>query len=202
MSPTTLATVAADPTIAERSAAMLALSVEVLVSGGFAIFALLCVGLVVVGLPGAWVMIAAAIAIDLLDGLWLPAGAPLTFHPLTIAAAALVAGIGELLEFLLSAAGAKRFGASGRGMLGSVVGGVLGALGGTVILPIAGTIMGALIGTAAGAILGELSHGNRTLRDTARPATGAVVGRLLGTLAKLPCAALVAVILVVAVFAR
>lgn len=202
MSSTALATVAGDPTIAERSAAMLALSVEVLVSGGFAIFALLCVGLVVVGLPGAWIMIAAAIAIDLLDGLWLPAGAPLTFHPLTIAAAAIVAGIGELLEFLLSAAGAKRFGASGRGMLGSVVGGVLGALGGTVILPIAGTIMGALIGTAAGAILGELSHGNRTLRDTARPATGAVVGRLLGTLAKLPCAALVAVILVVAVFAR
>jgi uncharacterized protein YqgC (DUF456 family) len=195
MTPSHLAAVATNPSL-------VALSVEVLVSGGFAIFALLCVGLVVVGLPGAWIMIAGAIAIDLLDSLWLPAGAPLTFHPLTIAAAALVAGIGELLEFLLSAAGAKRFGASGRGMIGSVVGGVLGALGGTVILPIAGTIMGALIGTATGAILGELSHGNRTLRDTARPAAGAVVGRLLGTLAKLPCAALVAVILAVAVFVR
>lgn len=195
MTPSHLAAVATNPSL-------VALSVEVLVSGGFAIFALLCVGLVVVGLPGAWIMIAGAIAIDLLDSLWLPAGAPLTFHPLTIAAAALVAGIGELLEFLLSAAGAKRFGASGRGMIGSVVGGVLGALGGTVILPIAGTIMGALIGTATGAILGELSHGNRTLRDTARPAAGAVVGRLLGTLAKLPCTALVAVILAVAVFVR
>ena len=181
---------------------MVGVSVEILVSFGFAIFAALCVGLVAVGLPGAWIMIAAAVLVDLLDSLWLPAGAPLTFHPLTIAAAALVASVGELLEFMLSAAGAKRFGATGRGMIGSVVGGVVGAIGGTVVLPIAGTIVGALIGTAAGAILGELSHGNRSLRDTARPATGAVIGRLLGTLAKLPCAAAVFVILAVAVFVR
>jgi uncharacterized protein YqgC (DUF456 family) len=181
---------------------MVGVSVEILVSFGFAIFAALCVGLVAVGLPGAWIMIFAAVLIDVLDGLWLPAGAPLTFHPITLGIAAVVAGVGELLEFMLSAAGAKRFGASGRGMIGSVVGGVLGAIGGTVVLPIAGTIMGALIGTAAGAILGELSHGNRSLRDTARPATGAVIGRLLGTLAKLPCAAVVFVILAVAVFVR
>jgi uncharacterized protein YqgC (DUF456 family) len=179
---------------------MVGVSVEILVSFGFAIFAALCVGLVAVGLPGAWIMIFAAVLIDVLDGLWLPAGAPLTFHPLTLGIAAVVAGVGELLEFMLSAAGAKRFGASGRGMIGSVVGGVLGAIGGTVVLPIAGTIMGALIGTAAGAIAGETYGGEKSVREAARPAVGAVIGRVLGTLAKLPIAVIVWLILAIAAF--
>mgnify|MGYP003350736175 CR=1 FL=1 len=86
-------------------------------------------------------------AIDLVQPLWLPAGAPLVFHPLTIAAAVAVAALGEVLELTLSAAGARRFGASRAGMFGSVLGGVLGALVGTcaIPLPVLGTIAGALI---------------------------------------------------------
>jgi len=180
------------------------LSIEILVALGFATLGLLAVGLVVAGLPGAWLLIAAAITTDLLQDMWMPAGAPLTFHPITIGVAVLVAAIGEVLEFALSAAGAKRFGASRAGMIGSIIGGVLGALIGTcaIPLPVAGTLAGALLGTAAGAVLGELAGGKKSIRQTARPATGAVIGRLIGTLAKLPCAAIVFLILAVAAFAK
>lgn len=183
---------------------MTGLSVEILVALGFATLGLLAVGLVVVGLPGAWLLIAAAIATDLLQGMWTPAGAPLMFHPVTIGAAVAVATAGEVLEFALSAAGAKRFGASRAGMIGSIAGGMLGALAGTcaIPIPVAGTLAGALLGTAAGAVLGELAGGRKSIQETARPATGAVIGRLIGTLAKLPCAAIVFLILAVAAFAR
>ena len=167
-----------------------------------ATFGVLCVFLVVAGLPGAWLMIVSAILIDCFDWLWLAPDAPLTFHPLTIVAAILVALVGEALEFALSAAGAKRFGASRRGMIGSVIGGVVGAVAGTLFIwiPIVGTLVGALAGTAAGAIIGETSDGKRTMREATQPAVGAVIGRVLGTLAKLPIAVVVWVILAIAAF--
>ena len=49
--------------------------------------------------------------------------------------------------------------------------------------------MGAIVGTFVGAVAGELSSGTDTkVRDTLRPATGATIGRILGTLSKLPIA--------------
>lgn len=168
----------------------------------YAFFGLLCVLLVVAGLPGTWLMILAAIAIDCLDRIWLPAGSPLTFHPLSILAAILVGLVGELLEFALSAVGAQRFGASRRGMVGAMLGGLGGALAGTALIwiPVVGTIIGALLGTAAGAVIGETWGGQKTMQEAAKPAIGAVIGRVLGTLAKLPVAMIVFVILVVSVF--
>lgn len=168
---------------------------------GFTMWGALCILALIGGLPGTWILITSAVFIDVIDRLWLPAGAPLTFHPLTLATCALLAGVGELLEFLLSAAGAKRFGASARGMWGSVIGGMLGAIAGTFVLPIVGTIIGAAVGTAAGAVIGELSTREKTLAETAKPALGAVIGRVLGTLAKLPLGLVVWVTLAIAAFA-
>ncbi|MEY3022715.1 MAG: hypothetical protein RIS86_1913 [Planctomycetota bacterium] len=171
---------------------------------GFTLFGALCVVLVVAALPGSWILIAAAVAVDAVDRLWLPPDAPFTFHPLTILVAILVALAGEALELLLSAFGAKRFGASRAGMVGSVAGGMLGALGGTVLIPVpvVGTIAGAAIGTALGAVAGETWNGERTVAGSARPAFGAVLGRVLGTLAKLPVALAVWILLSIAAFVR
>ena len=168
----------------------------------FAFFGAACVVMIIAGIPGVWLLITAAVLVDCLDWLWLGPGAPLTFHPLTIAGCALLAGLGELLEFLLSAAGAKRFGASPRGMWCSVIGGMLGAILGTflILIPVIGTILGAALGTATGAVLGELSTRKKTLAETAKPALGAVIGRVLGTLAKLPLGLAVWVILAIAAF--
>lgn len=172
------------------------------IATSFAFFGALCVLLVVAGIPGTWILIGAAILIDCLDRLWLPDGAPLTFHPVTILVAIAVGLVGEALEFALSAFGAKRFGASRRGMVGSMVGGVAGALAGTVLLPLPplGTLFGAAIGTALGAIAGETWGGEKSLRESARPALGAVIGRVLGTLAKLPVALAVWILLGIAAF--
>ena len=169
---------------------------------GFTLLGAICVVLVIAALPGTWILIAAAILVDFLDRLWLPAGAPFTFHPLTIVAAIGVGLVGEALELLLSAFGAKRFGASRAGMIGSVAGGMLGALAGTILIPIpvVWTIAGAAGGTAIGAVAGETWNGERTLAGSARPAFGAVLGRVLGTLAKLPVALFVWVLLSIAAF--
>jgi hypothetical protein len=174
---------------------------ETIFGVGFTLWGGVCMLALISGLPGTWILIGTATLVDLIDRLWLPSGAPLTFHPLTLAACALLAGVGELLEFLLSAAGAKKFGASARGMWGSVIGGMLGAIGGTFVIPIVGTIIGAAVGTAAGAVIGELSTRDKTLAETAKPALGAVIGRVLGTLAKLPLGLVVWVTLAIAAFA-
>lgn len=175
-------------------------AIPVGIAACFALFGALCVLLVVAGLPGTWILIAAAILVDCLDWLWLAPEAPLTFHPVTILIAIAIGLVGEALEFLLSAFGAKRFGASKRGMIGSVVGGVLGALVGTGFLPVIGTLIGAAVGTALGAVAGETWNGEKSLRESMRPALGAVIGRVLGTLAKLPVALAVWIVLAIAAF--
>ena len=49
-----------------------------------------------------------------------------------------------------------------------------------------------MAGSAIGAIIGELNAApNVELKDTIKPATGAVIGRIMGTLAKFPCAVVV-----------
>ena len=90
-------------------------------------------------------------------------------------------------------------------MLGALLGGIVGAIVGTFVIPIplVGSLIGALFGCGLGAIIGELNNAKDTrLKDTIKPAAGAVVGRILGTLAKLPCAIAVWVILSVAAFWR
>lgn len=159
---------------------------------------------VILGLPGSWMILAFAIVIELLDGLYLPEGDRQTFAWWLIIACALFAGLGEFLEFIAGMLGAKSGGSSKRGMWGALVGGMIGAVAGFAIpAPVVGSLIGAAIGAFVGAIWGELSHPDRTIRDvrgTIRPATGAAVGRVLGTLSKLPIAVTIWLALSVAAF--
>ena len=123
---------------------------ETIFGVGFTLWGAVCMLALISGLPGTWILIGTAMIVDLVDRLWLPSGAPLTFHPLTLAVCALI---------------------------------------------------GAAVGTAAGAVIGELSTRDKTLAETAKPALGAVIGRVLGTLAKLPLGLVVWVTLAIAAFA-
>lgn len=148
---------------------------------GAAALGALGVVLQAVTLPGTWIVVLAATGVKVHDVL---APQPLLawWTYLVIVALAVAA---EIAETLAGAAGARTGGATRRGMLGAVVGSLAGALLGTVfLLPVIGTLIGAVAGAAAGAIVGELSHGGRTLRDTAAPAAGAVAGRLAGAFLK------------------
>ena len=73
---------------------------------------------------------------------------------------------------------------------------------GTFVIPIPliGTLIGAALGAAGGALVGELSRGGVSLRETVRPATGAAVGRVAGTVFKLGFAVVILIQLSIAAF--
>ena len=138
---------------------------------------------------------AVVLAVLGLAGLVLPAlpGAPMLFAGLVLAAWAegfAYVGVGTLavlgalavltyaVDFLAGAFGAKRFGASKRGMLGALVGAVVGIFFG---LP------GVLFGPFVGAVLGELST-RRGLGDAGKAGFGATLGLVLGAAVKLALA--------------
>jgi uncharacterized protein YqgC (DUF456 family) len=138
-----------------------------------------------------WIGAVVLILLGLL-GLALPVlpGAPLLFAGLLLAACAehfvhvgmwtlvslgIMAALTYLAEFVASALGAKRFGASNRAIMGAALGGVAGIFLG---LP------GVLLGPFVGAVIGELSL-QRPLHEVGRAGLGASIGMLLGGAAKL-----------------
>ncbi|MBT8485434.1 MAG: DUF456 domain-containing protein [Phycisphaerae bacterium] len=176
------------------------LTLIIIVGVLFAIISFACVLSVVVGLPGAWLILALALIIELTDTLYLE-GVAQTFPWWMLIAGGVLATIGEILEFGAGALGAKHAGSSRRGMVGALIGGIVGALAGLPIpIPLVGSLIGAVIGTFLGAMVAELSHPDRTMPQTLRPATGATIGRVLGTLSKVPIAVAIWAALVVAAF--
>lgn len=169
----------------------------------FTLLGLVCLVLVVVGLPGTWILIGLAVAVELLDRHYLSAAAPETFGWRMIGACVALAGVGEIIEALAGAAGTKAGGGTSRGMVGAMLGGLVGAILFTPLIPIpiVGTLIGALIGTFAGAMIAE-STGPRARdgRSAFRAARGATVGRLLGTITKSVIATTVWVVLCVDAF--
>ncbi len=153
----------------------------------FAGVAFLCVLLVPLGLPGTWLMLLIAVALEMSDGRFRTGADPITFGWPALGLSAALAVTGEVLEAIAGAAGSRFGGGSPRGMLGAIVGGVLGAIALTPLipLPLIGTLIGALIGTFVGAWLGEASARRaRHPAETFRAAAGATLGRLAGTLGK------------------
>lgn len=176
--------------------------IAILVAVLFVLIGIACLWLVVLGLPGSWILIGTAILIEALNGFWLPEPAQ-TFSWKVLLFCVLAGVVGEILEFFAGLLGAKRSGSSKRGMVGALIGGIVGGIMGTGIpIPIIGTLIGAALGTFGGAILGEISDKNekRTVRESVKPALGATVGSILGTLAKIPIAFTIWVALCIDVF--
>jgi uncharacterized protein YqgC (DUF456 family) len=132
----------------------------VLVAAGLA-------GLVLPGLPGSPLLLA-----GLIVAAWAEHFAYVGWP--TIIILTLLALLAYGVDFLASALGAKRFGASKRAVVGAALGMLVGLLFG---LP------GILIGPFAGAVLGELSA-RRDVRAAGRAGLGAWLGMVLGTAAK------------------
>lgn len=157
-------------------------------------------GLVVVGLPGTWLMLAGGVALA-----WLYPGSISLSVLLVITGLCL---LGELGEFLGSLLGAQKSGSTWRGALGAILGSIVGAVLGTALpLPLLGTLLGSCLGAALGAVLFEHHHLGR--RGLSQPqhftqlrhiGAGAAIGRLLGTLAKLGVGVVIWLLLAVAAF--
>ncbi len=176
----------------------------------FSLFGALCVAAVPLGLPGAWLLLAGAVLLELTDGalLGVPAGGadPVSFGWWLLGGALALAALGEGLEILAGLLGAKVGGGTRRGSIGAFVGGLAGMLAGTFLLPvpILGSLVGALLGTFGGALLGELSGAEGgealTYRQALKPALAATLGRVLGTAGKTGVAGLIWLMLSLTLF--
>ncbi len=146
--------------------------------------------LVVVQLPGTWALLGLAALLEYLDRLYLPAppdGDQQTFGWWVLGSCLALAVIGEIIEFVAGVAGAKKGGASSRGMWGALIGGIAGVFIFTPLfffIPIFGAFLGAVLGTFVGAIVGELTVDHATIKGSMKPAIGATIGRVLGTTSK------------------
>jgi uncharacterized protein YqgC (DUF456 family) len=154
---------------------------------------LLWLFLVVLGMPGNWLMVAGAIALWWYE--------PTTFSVWTLVAMGVLAGVGELLELVAGMAGAKKAGGTRRGAIGALVGGLIGGIVATFLIsiPVAGTLIGACVGASLGAGGLELT-GGRSMDDAVKSGVGAGVGRLVGTGIKLAVGVMIWVICAVAAF--
>jgi uncharacterized protein YqgC (DUF456 family) len=177
---------------------MLAFSLAVLLIA----VALVCWAVTWLGLPGNWLMVAAAAA----DAAFAPARVAIGWK--AIAGLLALAVLGEAFELALGAVQASRAGgtrpAAALALLGSLAGGALGVIIGLPI-PLVGPFLAALLmaglGAMAGAILGELAAG-RDLWQGLRVGRAAFVGRLLGTLSKVLVGAVMVGLIVVALLVR
>src|SRR5262245_24093846 len=141
---------------------------------------------------GWWLVLAALLVVVGLVGLVLPGlpGAPLIFAGLFLAAWAehfayvgagtlvvlgLLAAATLVIDFLASAIGARRFGASPRAVMGAALGGLVGIFFG---LP------GIVVGPFLGAVAGELTA-RRSLGEAGRAGIGATLGLAIGLAARI-----------------
>lgn len=165
------------------------------------LFALLgagCLMLVIMQLPGIWIMIALATLVQLADVSWAH-GEASSAGWWGIGIALALAIVGEFLEGASGAAGAKVGGGSRRSMWGGFIGALLGAILGTPLIPIPilGTFIGAIVGAFGGALIGEVTGSKpRDLADAVATAMGAAAGRAAGTLVKSAIAVVVWLILI------
>ncbi|MDD5011529.1 MAG: DUF456 family protein [Phycisphaerae bacterium] len=129
-------------------------------------------------LPGNWLMIITTI----LFALWQRS----IFSVYTIIAAVILAIIGEIIEFLAGAGGAKAAGGGKNTMAAAIIGAILGAILGTVLIPIPilGTLLGASIGASLAVLIAERKSG-KELKPSLKTAAGTGLGQIFGTGAKI-----------------
>lgn len=154
------------------------------------------------GLPGNWIIACFAVLFGILYPSEEGSGISIT----TVVALIVLAALGELVEFMASAAGAAKGGASKRSIVLAVVGTTIGSVVGAIVgvpVPVVGSIIAAVlgggIGAFAGAFAGEIWKG-RTADDGIRVGQAAMVGRILGTGGKLVLGVIMVIVLAVDAF--
>ncbi|HNQ74586.1 MAG TPA: DUF456 domain-containing protein [Verrucomicrobiota bacterium] len=143
------------------------------------------VGNLIPGLPGTPLALVAVIGHRLYFG-----AASVSNVVLIVLVILTVAAVG--LDFLGGALGARKFGATWRGITGAVVGGLVG-----LFFNLPGIILGPFIG----ATLFELV-GDKELKAAAKAGLGAVIGLVLGVIGKSALGVVMIILFAVNVMAR
>lgn len=144
-------------------------------------------------LPGNWLMVATTYLFA-----WWRWGDGIFSWPLLIVITVL-ALIGEIIEFLAGAGGAKKAGSGWMGALAAVGGAVCGAIIATPILPFIGTILGACFGAGLATWIVERITGKKH-DESVRSGVGAGTGVLIGTLSKLGIGCVIWLLIAIAAF--
>jgi hypothetical protein len=142
-------------------------------------------GLVLLGLPGLWVMVLGVIGYGWLTG----------FHTVGVATIAIVVGLallGEVVEWWLGFWFAERYGGSRRAGWGALLGGIVGAVVG-VPVPVIGSVIGAFVGSFIGAAAFEYTR-QLSAGVALRAGWGAVLGRAAAAALKVALGLAIAVI--------
>lgn len=100
--------------------------------------------------------------------------------------------VSEVLDYLASAFGAKKLGATWRGALGAVIGGLIG-----IFFGVPGIILGPFLGATLFELLGQ-----RGFATAAKAGTGAVLGLALGIVGKCSVAVIMMILFTVSVISR
>jgi len=129
-------------------------------------------GCLLPGVPGPPLIMLAAVG----HRLWFGEASVSTLVLATLAG--LMAG-SLLLDYVATLVGARRLGATWRGVLGAAVGALVGLFAG---------LWGILVAPFVGATLGELL-GGREFRPAAQAGLGAVLGLIAGVVGKVACSA-------------
>lgn len=128
------------------------------------------VGTIVPGIPGTPVIFAAALG----NRLWFGDRGPALWVILTLG---VLMAVSLAVDFLATTVGAKKLGASHRGMIGAVLGGMIG-----IFFPPIGLVLGPFLG----AMLFE-AVGGRDWREAGQAGVGAALGFLAGTVGRIAC---------------
>lgn len=142
------------------------------------------------GIAGTFVIVADAFVYGLITG----------FERFSLGFVLLLLGIAilvEVVEELLSAFMAKRFGGSKWAMIGAIIGGFVGAIIGTPVAPVVGTLLGGFFGAFTGATLLEWIHSS-DFEASVKVGIGAFFGAVGGKITKI----LIAVFMVILIGIR
>lgn len=152
--------------------------------------------LVLFTLPGNWLMV---ITTCLFAWWKWDTGRP--FNEWLLIGIAVLALIGEIIEFFAGAGGAKKAGSGWLGALAAIGGAIFGALAGTFIIavPIIGTMLGACFGAGLAAWGVERITGKEH-NASVRSGVGAGTGVLIGALSKFGIGCLIWLLVAIAAF--
>jgi uncharacterized protein YqgC (DUF456 family) len=151
----------------------------------FWIFLFIGIAIIPFGIAGTFVIVVDALIYGLATH----------FDKITLPFVGLLLGMAvavELIEGILGAYMAKKFGGSKYAMAGAIVGGILGAIVGTPMAPVVGTLLGGFFGAFTGATLLEWLH-TSDFQKSVKVGMGAFFGAVGGKITKI----VVAVIMVV-----
>jgi len=163
------------------------MSVEEIIGLSLALLVMLVgvAGCVIPGIPGTPLVLAAAVAHRLYFGQH-------SAHTWVLATLAGLAVLSMLVDYVAGMVGARKLGATWRGVLGAVLGGVVGLF---FSLP------GILLGPFIGATLLEFA-GGRKLKPAAKAGLGATLGLLVGAVGKVSLAVAMVLLFAVSVIYR